>query len=293
MNSNLTEKLSLLLKKATENVRPSDKMISFYNFIGKLPFKIGALLLLLTSFDAIKVIILAGIFHRTDASLQVIYDIRFKPWRLFWAFGDRLWNSSYNCRSVRSRGFFVQGAMRILIDQVMKKGKHVVISSLGSGSANQLLQGILKEGFDLEKMNISLIDRDQESLKRGEQYAKKIGIASSVNIYQSTAGEYLRSRQKHSIDIFEMVGLADYFNDSKLERHFAGVHKSLKSGGFFLGANISSFDEKWFAHGAACWPSMYYRSKESLQKALKESGFNSIWIGDCGLYTVWVAQKPE
>lgn len=291
MNNDLIEKLNKLLEKSVENVRPSDKMVSFYNFIGRLPLKTGALLLLLTSLDAIKVMILAGILQRTDAALQIIYDIRFKPWRLFWAFGDRLWNLSYNCRSVRSRGLFVQGAMKILISRMMRKGDHVIVSSLGSGSANQLLQGVLREKFDLKKIKIALVDRDSGSLKRGVKYAEKIGISESVNIYQSTAGKYLENTKEQSVNLFEIVGLVDYFDDSRLERHFNGVYRSLKTEGFFLGANISSFDEKSFAHGAACWPSMHYRSKRSLQNSLEKSGFNSIWIGDCGLYTVWVAQK--
>ncbi len=76
--------LDTMLEKATEDVRPSRKMISFYNFTGNLPLRLGALLMLLTSLDSSKVIIYAGIQKRTDAAIRVLYQYRVRPWRLLW-----------------------------------------------------------------------------------------------------------------------------------------------------------------------------------------------------------------
>lgn len=82
--------LNIILKNVTQKVRPSQRMIAFYNIVGKLPLRIGTFLLLLTSIDTIKILVQVSILCRTDAAVQMIYQYRFRPWRLLWAMGDLL-----------------------------------------------------------------------------------------------------------------------------------------------------------------------------------------------------------
>lgn len=294
----LWAELDAVLERATENVRPSDWAIKFYDAVGRLPWHLGAALLILTSLDAIKVVILSGIMQRTDAALQVLYDYRFRPWRLLWAIGDHLWQQSFNCRSVRARGKFVRKAVRVLLTYLVQekasqngRGQQLVIVSIGSGSASQLLQGIRDNGFGAKEVRVVMIDHDPRALKAGVENAWRIGLEAAIEAQKTTIGKFLGKATRDSVDLVEMVGLADYFQDTTIQRYFAGIHKVIAPEGFFLGANISSREEMAYAHGAACWPAMHYRSKEELTALLGNAGFETIWTGDCGLYTVWVAQK--
>ena len=90
-----------------------------------------------------------------------------------------------------------------------------------------------------------------------------------------------------------MVGISDYIQTHRLRNYLSLIYKVLKVKGIFLGANISSKEEAVLAHKAGRWPLMIYRSKEELLKLLLEAGFQEsrIWIGQCGLYSVWIAQK--
>lgn len=293
--------LEQILARATDGVRPSDQMIRFYNRIGRLPLRAGAILLFLTSVDAIKVIWQAAVRKRTDAALQVIYDYRMRLRRGPWALGDQLWQGSFNCRSVRARGRFVQDAAHFLLGHLAWErfagdghGRKLTIVSLGSGSASQLLAGLVANGFDVDDVNVTLVDRDPRALAAGIENARRLGLESAVETQEVTVGLYLRQVVAlGSVDSIEMVGLADYFEDLRLDEYLPGIYAALLPGGFFLGANISSKEECDYAHGAACWPPMFYRSRGQIVAVLEEAGFQptQIWVGDCGLYSVWVARK--
>lgn len=295
----ITRELDTLLEQATKGVRPSDKMIAFYNLVGSLPLRLGALIPLLTSIDFWKVVGYAGIQKRTDAAIRVLYQYQVRPWRLLWGAGDHLWQNSYNCRSVRSRGMLVQAALELLCGHLLKKqvgennnnNNKLVIVSLGSGSAEQLLQGVCANGFANYEPKVDLVDIDPRALKAAYSNACGMGLNKIVEINNITIGNYFEKTAPDSVDIVEMVGLADYFNDEKIERYFSGVNNILKKDGYFTGANISSREEHAYAHGAACWPKMYYRTEKELLEMLNEAGFDDIWTGACGLYTFWVAKK--
>ncbi len=284
------EILNKLLKKATIKVRPSRRMIAFYNIIGKLPLKIGTLLLFLTSIDTIKIIIQVGILNRTDSAIQVIYKHRFRPWRLFWAVGDYLWQESYNCRSVRARGKFVQEAVKFLLGNFAQKSTSIV--SLGSGSASQLLSGIVDNSLNINNIKIVLVDYDPRALDVGRKNVCQLGLQGAVEFQQMIIGRFLRKVVAPvSVNFFEMVGLADYFKDRQLQKYMNEMYTALAPRGVFLGSNISSKEEIFYAHNAICWPKMYYRSRPKIKTMLEEAGFEEIWIRTCGLYVVWVAQK--
>ena len=291
--------LNVLLKKASRKVRPPEWMIAFYNFIGKLPLRIGTFLLLLTSIDTIKIITQIGILKRTDSAIEVIYRHHFRPWRLFWAIGDCLWQGSYNCRSVRARGRFVQEAVKFLLGDFAQKSisfnsnnHKLTIVSLGSGSASQLLHGITDNGLNINNIKVVLVDHDLRALNVGRKNVCQLGFENVVKFQQMIVGRFLRKvATPASVDFFEMVGLADYFKDRQLQRYMDDIYITLAHGGLFLGSNISSLDEKLYAHGAACWPKMHYRSKIEIKNMLENAGFKEIWIKPCGLYSVWVAQK--
>jgi SAM-dependent methyltransferase len=293
----LVESLNKLIREATRRVWPSKKMIAFYNAVGRIPLKIGTLLLVLTSIDAIKLVFLAGVLNRTDAALQVIYNYKFRPWRLVWAFGDWLWQGSCNCRSVRARGQFVQDAAQLLLSYVIGNNNNkildkIVLVSLGSGSASKLLQGIVNNGFDISKLKVVLVDRDSRELRIGYKNACRLGLEKAVEFEEMVIARFLQRKcPLESVDFFEMVGMTDYFKDRQFSKYLERIYGRLKPGGLFLGSNISSKEESEYAHGAACWPEMHYRSKKSIIEELKKVGFKKIWIEEAGLYTVWVAQK--
>lgn len=281
-----------MLEKATESVRPPSFMIKFYNFIAHIPFRIGTLIFLLTAIDTVRVAVNA-MRNRTDAALQVIYQYHFRPWRLFWGLGDHFWQMSYNCRSVRARGIFTREAMSYLLRNVVTKKNRIIVVSLGSGSANQILQGVANTHLSSNEIYLILIDNDIRVLEAGRRNARRLGVENLIDSHEETVGTFLKKQPFNSVDFVEMVGLSDYFDDNRFSSYLIDIYGLLKKDSFFLGANISSKEEAAYAHGVACWPNMYYREKEEIIKKLKEAGFkdNKIWTGDCGLYTFWIAQK--
>jgi len=286
--------LEAILRDATKDVRPTDSMLRFYNTVGRLPFRLGSVLMLLTSLDAIRVIWNAGIQRRTDSALQPIYNYHFRWWRGPWAFGDMLWQLSYNTRSVRARGLFVRSAVRYLLERSVREKattnghEPALVVSLGSGSASQFLTALAENGFKSGVQAI-LVDRDPRALSAGNENAQKLRVNWAVETRQSSVGFFLKGATE--LSLVEMVGLADYFGDQSLSHHCQMIYDALGQDGIFLGANISSRDEYEYAHGAACWPRMFYRTEEEIRTILEQSGFQSIWTGVCGLYTVWVAWK--
>jgi predicted O-methyltransferase YrrM len=268
-------------------------MIDFYNFMGHLPWKIGTLICLLTGIDTIRVFTKAA-SNKTDAALQVIYQYRFRPWRLLWGLGDHLWQMSFNCRSVRSRGIFTRETIGFLLGAAGKKvHSKLTVVSLGSGSASQMLRGAADNHHNSEEIHLILVDNDPKALERGRTNARRLGIHNVTDCHETTVGKFLEQAEPASINLIEMVGLTDYFDDQRVHHYLRRIYDVLSKGGWFLGSNISSDEESDYAHKVACWPRMYYRPKEDIVESLEKAGFKKeeIWTGDCGLYTFWVVQK--
>jgi len=287
--------LDIFLAMATKKVRPPNYMIKFYNFMGHIPCKIGTLICLLTAIDTIRVFT-RTVGNKTDAAIQVIYQYRFRPWRLLWGLGDHLWLMSYNCRSVRSRGIFTRQAISFLLGTVEKENRtKLTVVSLGSGSASQMLHGVTDNHSNSDEIHLILVDNDLKALERGRKNARCLGIEDIIACRETTVGRFLEEVEPTSINLIEMVGLTDYFDDQRFHRYLHGIYNALTKGGYLLGSNISSNEEADYAHKVACWPQMYYRPKEEIVESIEKAGFKKekIWAGDCGLYTFWVVQKDH
>jgi len=248
---------------------------------------------LLTGIDTIKIITRA-VRGQTDAAIQIIYQYRFRPWRLLWGLGDHLWLMSYNSRSVRSRGIFTRQVISFLLGAVEKENRtKLTVVSLGSGSASQMLHGVADNHSNSDEVQLILVDNDLKALERGRKNARCLGIEDIIACRETTVGRFLEEVEPASINLIEMVGLTDYFDDQRFHRYLHGIYSALAKVGYFLGSNISSNEEADYAHKAACWPRMYYRPKEEIVENIRKAGFKKekIWAGDCGLYTFWVVQK--
>jgi hypothetical protein len=289
----VTDNFNMLLAAATKTVRPPNYMIRFYNTMGRIPCRIGTLIYLLTAIDTIRVTT-RTLRNETDTALQVLYQYKSRPWRLVWGLGDHLWQMSYNCRSVRSRGMFTRQAISFLLDERKREERvKLTVVSLGSGSASQMLHGVADNYHNNSEIQLILIDNDSEVLERGRRNARSLGIEDIIDSRETTVGRFLGEVEPASVELIEMVGLTDYFDDQRFHHYLHGIYNALTKGGYFLGSNISSIEEADYAHKVACWPQMYYRPKEEIVESVEKAGFKKgkIWAGDCGLYTVWIVQK--
>ena len=165
------------------------------------------------------------------------------------------------------------------------------VVSLGSGSASQMLQGVADNQIVGERTQLILVDNDFNALERGRKNARNLGIEDLIDFQETTVGKFLKEAESESINIIEMVGLTDYFNDNRFQSYLEDIYRVLVKGGFFLGANISSREEEVYAHNVAGWPKMYYRQQKEIVANLKAAGFQKISVGQCGLYTVWLVQR--
>ena len=141
-------------------------------------------------------------------------------------------------------------------------------------------------------MKVVLVDHDSRALNVGRKNIHQLGLEGAIEFQQMIIGRFLRQVvTTASVDFFETVGLADYLEDIQLQRYMNEIYIALAPKGLFLGSNISSREEEFYAHRAACWPKMHYRSSMEIKNMLKKAGFRAIWIKSCGLYIVWVVQK--
>ena len=137
-----------------------------------------------------------------------------------------------------------------------------------------------------------LVDHDSRALGVVRKNIHQLGLEGAIEFQQMIIGRFLRQVvTPASADFLEMVGLADYFKDIQLQRYMNEIYVALVPKGLFLGSNISSREGEIYAHRAACWPKMHYRSSIEIKGMLKKAGFREIWIKSCGLYTVWAAER--
>lgn len=288
-----THPFSVILKSIGGDVTPPPLLSRIYDVVGRLPKGMGTLLLCLTSVEAFKIIWQAGMKKRTDAAIQYIYDYKPRPWRLLWGLGDHLWvGLSHNTRSVWLRGQFVKRIIAHLLEEKLQ-GDTTTLMSLGSGSAAQLLSGIKASSVDHSKLNVVLVDRDSVALSLAENRVAEMGLGLNLLLEEQTVGRLLKQyvEDGKTVDLVEAMGFFDYTNDNRFVQYTSRIASVLNERGFFIGANITSTQEENFRVNAAQWPKMFYRSEEYLYDVLSQAGFSAIWIGQCGLYTLWVAQK--
>ena len=178
-------------------------------------------------------------------------------------------------KALRNRLKIVEETIESRLVSLIKKGHtDIKILNIGGGSSRALihtLHKLFKEGYEFNPSIIN-IDKDGRAIETGKKIAREHGLEKVFKWINSDARNTSSFVSPDSVDIVEMVGLMDYFNDERADTIIKIIHKSLKKGGLFIVANIHFNNEMKFIKNTG-WPKMYYRDLSDMERIVKKAGF--------------------
>lgn len=187
-----------------------------------------------------------------------------------------VWFNTNNSKSVRNRLRLVIHELSKELVRIDKMDKNeIFMLSIASGSARAVAESV-NNSKSTKKINSTFLDRSIDALNYSKALISDLGLDKS-EIYtfrwvQDTASNF-PSHLSSKLDMVEMVGLIDYFNDEKVVTLFRLIYNNLYEGGFFITSNISDNQEKKFVDNAIGWK-MIYRSGEDLARLAVRAGFS-------------------
>ena len=255
-----------------------------------LPFPLGTLLFLTTSPIAREVFKRIAFEHSTDNALHPIYE--YSPDTKSYSKWEHAWQSAAAAQSLRFRFNWLKSALLEVVKDRLQAKDTVKIFSLGSGSGFLYthLPPNLSE-TELQKLRITFVDNDPKAIERAKITAKEHGLTEISSFENRISTDVLTNLEDLSVDIFESVGISEYVEDDWLRNETMLLYKKLAKDGFYIGAAISIPKQKEFTHKVLRWPNMNYRSREEVDKLLRDAGFSDIAHVRLGIFTGWIARK--
>lgn len=216
-----------------------------------------------TTHVALEVLYKNGHKHHTKSFVQKI--------------SHYVWFNTSNSKAVRNRLKLVIRELTNRLIYLKENKTKINIVSIASGSARAVIESIkLANISDEFKLSTTFLDKNPDALKYSENmldtYKVENTDAHSFTWKLGTAGAFVKSLEHNTCDIIEMVGLLDYFDDSKALDIFKDIYTVLADDGMFITANVCPNSEQKFLTKVVDW-SMIYRSADDLGKILLNAGF--------------------
>ncbi|TKJ32891.1 MAG: hypothetical protein CEE38_21970 [Planctomycetes bacterium B3_Pla] len=258
-----------------------------------MPYPVAHKLLIKWSSDARD----ACRWARTHKALEMMYTFPERRKRGDTSSGDVFWQTFLsNARAIRNRLKLVEHLLKNLIIERSEKAKPPRLLSLGSGSGRSVFEAIASLDGKVP-VKAALLDSSRSAIKFSRGLSEAILGDGAMNSLQwvCTRTEDVGSCLVDFFpDIVEMVGLLDYFEESKAKDLFRLIHKNLSTGGWFVVSNVIPNLERRFVDKVVGWP-LIYREPPELKKLVIESGFNeegvSLFVEPLRIYAIAVCQK--
>ncbi len=215
-----------------------------------------------------------------------------------------LWFFTDNAKGVRNRLRIVKnGIVRELVnihsDECHNNTVHML--SIASGSARAVLEAIQRaREMNVEKdIHVTFLDKSPQAISYSRTLAQSVcdeDVLKKTHMQwvTDTASNFTKYADEGSLDIIEMVGLLDYFDDEKAQRLFEKAYRYLRSGGVFITANIDYNKEYAFVNNFVDWR-MIYRSSHELAALARRAGFNAqymrVYTEPLGVHNVLIVRK--
>ena len=185
----------------------------------------------------------------------------------------KIWFYVNNSKAIRNRLRLVELKLRGLINLSLKNSDYVSILSIASGSARAVLESLPLDKVT-KKCKIRFLDKSPHAITYSKELARPyIGICD-INWINDTANNFTKYYpEDESIDIIEMVGLLDYFEDDQVIKIFRTIYMKLKKGAFIIKENINDNSERPFITKVVGWDMMYRDAKKMIDLGIK-SGFS-------------------
>ena len=188
-----------------------------------------------------------------------------------------VWFGTNNSKAVRNRLRLVTRELKLAIKYTLDKKDNIYLLSIASGSARAVIEALSNVDIYKDKIvNVFFLDKNPMALEYSKGLLKEYSLLEDPRFrftwMNGNAGTLIKAMNQNSIDIVEMVGLLDYFDDKKAKSIFSDIHNILSIGGIFITANINDNSEKKFMTKVIKWP-MIYRTCDHLGELLISAGF--------------------
>jgi len=186
------------------------------------------------------------------------------------------WIGMINAQAVRNRLRLVKRELAKAIREIAKTESEVRVFSIASGSAQAVLETMIKVMEEGIKVKALFLDSDPEAIKYSHAMAKKYGLEDQISFVVSRTSKLVVIAQEFKPHIVEMVGFLDYRPLEQAIKLVKRIYSILPDGGKFLTANMHANSERFFMKWVIDW-SMIYRRPQHLARILYDGGFNGIF----------------
>ncbi len=234
------------------------------------------------SHNALEVMYKHGHNHREKNSLKK-------------KFFRAVWFNINNTKAVRNRLRAVKRELNGAGQKVLNNGNDLKILSIASGSARAIIETIANLYVPQNrKIYANFLDKNPHALDYSKEKVDEINFDNNFvfNWHTDTASNFPKYCQ--NLDIIEMVGLLDYFDDEKTVDIFKIIYENLQHKGVFITANIDDNNERKFVTNFIDWR-MIYRDGNTLKKLAMKAGFEEdkikTFYEPLKIHTIMIATK--
>lgn len=278
--------------KSTDKEVVSNSRLETHNFLTKcvrvitvpllntIPESVIKKMMQKSSKDASAVMSSAG----STQALEVMYT-RYQRRRLskhiLRNIADLFWHHVVSQpKALRNRLKIVRNILQEHIDvlAVKQDKKPIYVLSIAGGSSRaliQIVQDLQKKYTDLS-IKVVTLDKDQAALDIGESIARDVGVSESFDWVCGKASDVQTLVPHTQFDVIEIVGLLDYFDNSRVRRLIETARGIINPrNGVLVAANVIPNSEVKFVRKSG-WPKMIYRTPSEFESLFIQNGFSDV-----------------
>jgi len=229
-------------------------------------------------------------------ALDIIYNYPFDNGNSIRGKVSDYWLRMINAQAVRNRLQLVTQELTKAIREIAQKEKEVRLLSIASGSAQAVIEVMIRAKKEGLKVKTTLLDIDPTAINHSKKMAAEYGLESQITFITGSTYRLGRAVNGERPHIIEMVGLLDYRPDEKAVLLIKKIYELLLPDGRFLTANTCPNLEQSFMKWIIDW-SMIYRRPEQLKRLITEAGFDSqetkIVCEPLNLHAVAICHKKQ
>ena len=238
-------------------------------------------------------IILSAATHK---AVEHLYDAASShvPESLVERLAQKVWFHLNNAKAIRNRLRLVTHILHREVEHILDQQDAINLLSIASGSARAVLEG-LPIGRLHKNCRIRFLDKSAEAIEYSKKLAMPYNGICDIGWIQDTANSFPNYYdQPANIDIIEMVGLLDYFDDPQMIKTLRTILSNLKAGGSLVTANIRDNKERPFVTDVIGWK-MIYRSARQMIDLASRAGFRpeniTAYYEPLGIHGVFLMKK--